>query len=78
MKNAIRWLPAFVGTFVLGVYVGSPTSGQATGKEQLYVGAVVLLLVLIATGFLCAVTRTKKQDQKSGGFGYAATRTGRS
>lgn len=77
MKNAIRWLPAFVGTFALGVYVGSPTSAQATGKEQLYVGAVVIGLVLVATLLLCAITRGKKQDNQSGGFGYA-TRTGRS
>ena len=69
MKNAIRWLPAFAGTFALGMYVGSPASAQATGKAQLFVAAAVLLVVLIATGLLCAMTRGKPQEQQSGGFG---------
>jgi hypothetical protein len=78
MKNAIRWLPAFAGTFVLGMYVGSPACAQATPTARGYVGGAVLGLVLLATALLCAMTRGKKQDQQSGGFGYATrTRTGR-
>lgn len=77
MKNAIRWLPAFAGTFALGMYVGSPVSAQATGKDQLYVAAVVLALVLLATGLLCAVTRGKPQEQNTGFGRPARNRPGR-
>lgn len=77
MKNAIRWLPAFAGTFALGVYVGSPASAQATGKDQLYVAVVVLVLVLLATGLLCAVTRGKTQEQNTGFGRLARNRNGR-
>ena len=77
MKNAIRWLPAFAGTFALGAYVGSPTSAQATGKDQLYVAVVVLVLVLLATGLLCAVTRGKTQEQNTGFGRLARNRNGR-
>jgi hypothetical protein len=78
MRNAIRWLPAFVGTFALGTYVGSPTCAAATTTARAYVGGAVVGLVLVATLLLCIATRGKKDNQQSGGFGYAArTRTGR-
>lgn len=76
MKNGIRWLPAFAGTFLLGTYVGSTHCAQATAEARAYVGGAVVGLVLVATLLLCIATRGKPQAQQSGGFGRAA-RNGR-
>lgn len=79
MKTAIRWFPAFVGTFLTGFYVGSPAFEQATHTAKWCVLAAIVIATLIITAFLCAITRSSKTNgkQQSGGFGYA-TRTGRS
>ena len=76
MRSAIRWLPAFIGTFVLGLYVGSPAFWQATSTAQLCGAGAIVIAAMIATAFLCAITRGKKKNEKQGGFSYA--RTGRS
>ena len=79
MKNAIRWLPASIGTFLLGFYVGSPAFAQASQTAQRCVAGAIVIAVVIVTAFLCAITRSRKPQQKSGGFGQTArTRTGRS
>ena len=77
MKNGIRWFPAFAGTFLLGFYVGSPVFAQATQTAQLCVGGAIVIAVVIATAFLCAITRSKNKDQHPGGFGYATRTNGR-
>lgn len=77
MKSAIRWLPAFAGTFLIGFYVGSPGFTQDARTVKYSVAAGIVIATVLATGLLCAITRSKKQEQSSG-FGYAArTRTGR-
>ena len=60
MKNAIRWFPSSVGTFLLGFYVGSPVFAQATHTAKLCVGGAIVIATVIATGFLCAITRSKQ------------------
>ncbi len=76
MRSAIRWLPAFIGTFVLGLFVGSPAFGQATHAGKWSAAAIIVVATMIATAILCAITRGKKKNEKQGGFSYA--RTGRS
>jgi hypothetical protein len=75
MKSAIRWLPAFAGTFLIGYYVGSPGFTQDARAAKYSVAVGIVVAVVIVTGLLCAITRSKNNQQQSAGF--ARARTGR-
>jgi predicted anti-sigma-YlaC factor YlaD len=71
-------LPAFGAAFALGAYMESKAFANATQTAKETTTGLVIVSAIIACLILCAITRSRKQqDQKSGGFGYATRTNGR-
>ena len=81
MKAIVRASPALAAAVFLGMYWVSPEYAQVTKTARECAVGLVIFAAVLASLFLCAITRTRssKKKKQQGGYGYAPrARTGRS